>query len=77
PEDLTNDEQLYKPPLGVQPIPDVAMKKFSIDAGTRMILGDASIAEILPENLTQSLVAADLEQVLEEFKTLITLQTQL
>lgn len=77
PEDLTNDEQLYKPPLGVQPIPDVAMKKFSVDAGTRMILGDASVAEILPDNLTQSLVAANLEQVLEEFKTLITLQTQL
>lgn len=77
PEDLTDDEAMYKPPLGVQPIPEVDMKKFDVDSGSRMVLADASMAEILPEHLTQALVASDLETVLDDLKVLITLQTQM
>ncbi|MCU0513252.1 MAG: hypothetical protein MUE40_11865 [Anaerolineae bacterium] len=77
PEDLTVDEHLYQPPLGVQPIPQVQMKRFLVDSGTRLLLADASLAEIKADNLTQALVAGDLEQVLADLKLLITGQVQL
>ena len=77
PPELTNDEALFKPPLGVQPIPTIEMSRFSVDSGTRMILADANIAEITDENITQALVAANIEQVLDDLKTLVTLQIQM
>lgn len=77
PEDLTVDETLYQPPLGVQPIPTVHMKRYMVDSGTRLILADANLAEIKPDNLTQALVGANLEQVLSDLKLIITGQVQL
>ena len=77
PASLTDDDNLFKPPLGVQPIPDVEMARFTIDSGTRMMLCDANIAEITDANITQSLLAANIEQVLDDFKVLVTLQIQM
>jgi len=77
PEDLTADEALFQPPLGVQPIPAVFLKRFSIEAGARFVLSDASLAEIPLAKIDQALRASNLEQVLSEFKMLVTLQIQL
>jgi|GEM_PF-414741 len=77
PESLTDDDKLFKPPLGVQPIPEIEMSRFVVDSGTRMILADASIAEITDEKLNQALVASDIEAVLDDFKLLVTLQIQM
>lgn len=77
PENLTDDDNLFKPPLGVQPIPDVEMSRYPVDEGTRLMLCDANIAEITNENITQSLLASNIEQVLDDLKALVTLQVQM
>lgn len=77
PENLKDDDKLFMPPLGVQPIPEVEMARFVLDSGTRMIMADTSIVEITDEKLTQALVASNIEEVLDDFKTLVTLQIQL
>lgn len=77
PEDLTDDEELFKPPLGVQPIPEVVMNRYSVENGTRLIMSDANLAEILPDNLNKTLDAEDIEKVLDDFKLLVTRQIQM
>src|SRR5690606_19052160 len=77
PDSLTDDDKLFKPPLGVQPIPEVELSRFTLDSGTRMILSDASIAEITEDKLNQALVASNIEEVLDDFKLLVTLQIQM
>lgn len=77
PESLTDDEAMFKPPLGVQPIPEVDMKRFSLQRGARMLLSDASLAEIIEENLALAMDADDIEKMLDDMKVLVTLQIQL
>jgi hypothetical protein len=77
PSPLTDEESLYKPPLGVQPMPDVEMTRFTVDRNTRMVLADANILEITDENITQALVGSNIERVLDDFRTLVTLQIQM
>ncbi|MDQ7025584.1 MAG: hypothetical protein Q9P44_08500 [Anaerolineae bacterium] len=77
PENLTDDDKLFKAPLGVQPIPDIEMSRYPVDEGTRLMLCDANITEITKENITQSLLAAHIEQVLDDLKALVTLQVQM
>ncbi len=71
PEDITNDEMLYQPPLGVQPIPMVHMKRFVVDSGTRLLMADSALAEIPVDKLSQALVTANLEQVLNDLKLVV------
>ena len=77
PESLSDDDKLFKPPLGVQPIPEIEMSRFTVDSGTRMVMADASIAEITEDKLNQALVASNIEEVLDDFKLLVTLQIQM
>ncbi len=77
PSPLNNDEALFKPPLGVQPIPEVEMNRFSLEAGARLLLADANLAEIPQPKIDQALAAADMEKVLDEYKLLVTLQIQM
>lgn len=77
PESLTDDDKLFKPPLGVQPIPEVEMSRFVLEKGSRMLLSDVSVAEITEENLVKSILAENIERVLDELKLLVTLQIQL
>ncbi|MGJ3237314.1 MAG: hypothetical protein ACFE0Q_01270 [Anaerolineae bacterium] len=77
PASLKQDDSLFKPPLGVQPIPEVELSRFVIDNGTRMILADASVTEITEEKLEQALLASNIEEVLDDFKLLVTLQIQM
>lgn len=77
PEDLTNDETLFSVPLGVQPVPEVKMARYAVNAGTRLLLSDVNIAEIPLEKLTNTLAGSNIEQVLDELRTTITVQAQL
>lgn len=77
PENLRDDDKLFMPPLGVQPIPEVDMGRFVLDSGTRMIMADTSIIEITDEKLTQAMLASNIEEVLDDFKVMVTLQIQL
>ena len=77
PEDFTNEESFFQRPLGIQPVPNVQVKRFNVDSGSRLLLVDASILELTPEQSTQSIVAENLEAVLDDYKQYIRLQTQL
>lgn len=77
PEDITNDETLFNVPLGVQPVPDVKMARYAINAGTRLLLSDVNLAEIPLEKLTHTLAGSDIEQVLDGLQTTINVQAQL
>jgi len=77
PEDLTNDETLFNPPLGVQPIPDVRFTRQRVSSGTRFVIGDATIAEMSLEKMEGILMAADLEVLLDGFKNLVTINSRL
>lgn len=77
PDSLNDDSKLYKPSLGVQPIPEVEMSRMVLDSGTRMLLADSTIREIAPEKLTQALLGANLERVMDDLKLLVTLQIQM
>jgi serine/threonine protein phosphatase PrpC len=77
PDDLSDDAKLYKPTLGVQPIPEVEMSRMVLDRGSRMLLADSSVREIAPDKLTQTLLGTNLEQVLDDLKLLVTLQIQM
>lgn len=72
PEALDDEDALYLPPLGVQPIPEVQMKRYPVDSGSRLLLVDATLAEITPERIDQSLVAQNVTHVLDAFRTLVT-----
>jgi len=77
PPDLTNDETLFNAPLGVQPVPDVKLSRYNINAGTRLIFGDASIAEMSREKIDATLVAGNMELVLDGFRGMVTLNSRL
>jgi hypothetical protein len=76
PEVITDEEALFQPPLGVRPIPEVQMKRYSAAHGTRLLLVDANIAEIKAENVQQALSAAHIEQALDDYRMLVTNATQ-
>lgn len=77
PDSLSDDAKLYKPSLGVQPIPEVEMSRLLLDSGTRMLLADSTIREIAPDKLSQAMLGANLERVLDDLKILVTLQIQM
>lgn len=77
PEAIDDDEALFLPPLGVQPIPEVQMKRFRIKKGTRLLLVDANVAEIPLERIVETVRSETLEDVIDDYKALVTLQTQL
>lgn len=76
PESLSDEEALFQPPLGVRPIPEVEMKRFQVAPGTRLLLVDAAIAEQRPENVKTALSAPDIQEAIEEYRLLVTGQTQ-
>ncbi len=55
PENLSEDEAVYRPPLGVHPMPDVRMTRYNIMSGSRMMLSDAGLADIDREKLSRAL----------------------
>ena len=74
PTDFGNDDALFGPPLGVHPIPDIKMSKYSISQGNRLLLADARLADLNMEKLSAALAASDITEVLNAFKILVTTQ---
>ncbi len=76
PETLSDEDALFQPPLGVHPIPEVDMRRFQVGPGARLLLVDAAIAEQRTENVKNALAAPDIQQAIEEYRLLVTGQTQ-
>ncbi|NWF67621.1 MAG: hypothetical protein HXY40_00905 [Chloroflexi bacterium] len=55
PENLSDDDAVYRAPLGIHPMPDVRMSRYTIGGGSRMLLADASLADVEHEKLTRAL----------------------
>lgn len=68
PENLGDDEALFGPPLGVQPVPDVRLTRYTVANGVRLLLGDVNLADISGEKLTNALLAPDITEVLASLK---------
>ncbi|MCU0482393.1 MAG: hypothetical protein MUE54_14455, partial [Anaerolineae bacterium] len=77
PEDLSDDDNLYSAPLGVQPIPNVKLTQYRVAKGTRVVFGDSSLADLDNEKLNNVLMSVDIGSVLVGFKELAKLQMQL
>ncbi len=71
PAAFENDEVLFGPPLGVQPIPDIKMTRYRVSSGARLTLADANLAEVNMEHMRSALTQPDISQVLTSFKPLI------
>ncbi|MBZ0298953.1 MAG: hypothetical protein K8J31_04385 [Anaerolineae bacterium] len=72
PSSFDNDEALYGPPLGVQPVPDIKMTHYRLDNGARLILADNSLADFEMAAMETSLARANLGEVLLGFKAMTT-----
>jgi hypothetical protein len=77
PTSFDNDESLYTPPLGVQPVPDVKMANYQISTGARLLLGDAALADHEMPMLAGALGAANITAMLAALKGLMPVQMTL
>lgn len=77
PEDLSDDEALYIAPLGVQPIPNVKMTQLRVRRGTRIVFGDANLADLDTAQINETLLQEDISDALVLFKELARLQLTL
>ncbi len=77
PADFSNDEALFGPPLGVHPSPDVKMAMYQVTNGTRLVLADASLADVEMNALTAALALGDISDVLVALKDQIRSQITL
>ncbi|MBL8132512.1 MAG: hypothetical protein JNL42_11695 [Anaerolineae bacterium] len=77
PADPEDDDQLYTPPLGVQPIPDVRMTRYTVTANTRLVFADPALLEQPLDETRAALGAEDIGAALaalrEKVKRTVTL----
>jgi hypothetical protein len=71
PADFSNDESLYAPPLGVQSAPDVRMAMYRAGHGTRLLLGDAALADLEYDRLLAALARGDIADSLVTVKDMV------
>ncbi|MCA9902274.1 MAG: hypothetical protein KC547_00340 [Anaerolineae bacterium] len=77
PGDFDNDEVLFAPPLGVQPVPVVKMANYHVSSGSRLLIGDAHLADLEMPQLVAALAADDIAGVLTVMKGFVPLQMTL
>lgn len=77
PDDFTQEEPLFSAPLGIAAEPEVAMVRYGVDAGSRLVLADANLCEIPVDQLSSTLLEDDIEQVLDGLRAAIKVQGQL
>ncbi|NWG17503.1 MAG: hypothetical protein HXY41_12795 [Chloroflexi bacterium] len=70
PADFSQDEALFGAPLGVHPVPDIKMAKYTIHEGARLLLADSALADLESAKTGAALAAADIGAVLAELKAL-------
>jgi hypothetical protein len=71
PNTFENDDALFGPPLGIQPVPDTKMTRYRVTSGTRLIIADVGMAELSMERMTAALSVADIGEVLVGYKELV------
>lgn len=64
PADLTNDEALFGPPLGVQPVPAIKMARYEVETGTRLVLADVGLADVGLEAIKPATDAPNIGELL-------------
>jgi hypothetical protein len=72
PSSFDNDEALFGPPLGAQPVPDIKMTHHRLSSGARLILADPALADLDNARLENALSQANLGEVLLSYKSLAT-----
>ena len=77
PDDLSDEAPLFSSPLGILPEPDIAMVRYGVNSGTRLVLGDANLVDIAAEQMSSILLENDIEQVLDYLRDAIKVQGQL
>lgn len=70
PGEFGHDEVLFGPPLGVQPVPDVKMSKYTVTPGMRLILSDPPLADFEMDKMRAAVGAVDITHVLADLKEL-------
>jgi hypothetical protein len=68
PDDLTKDEAIFRPPMGVHPVVDVRMTRHPVTSGSRIVMGDAGLADLDREKLWPGLKARDIAAALSALK---------
>ena len=77
PDDLSDKQQFFSTPLGILPEPEVLMVRYGVNAGTRLVLADANLADFSEEQLTSVLLENDIEKVLDALREALKVQGQL
>jgi len=74
PTEFANEDQLFGPPLGVQPIIDVKMSKYPVAGGSRLLLADERLTDLNQERLKASLEGSDINAMIGGMKDLLPTQ---
>jgi hypothetical protein len=77
PTEFENEDALFGPPLGIQPVPDIKMTRQTVAQGARLILSDASLTEMDIAKLKTSLATGDISDVLTGLKEITVPQVTL
>ncbi len=77
PAPFDDDDALYGPPLGVQPVPDVKMMTTRVATGTRLLLADPGLADLEMAKVGGCMGASDIGAVLTALKAQVPLQLTL
>ena len=77
PTEFTNEDLIFGPPLGVQPVPDIKMTRHPVNEGSRLLMGDSRLVDLDSAKTTAALYAADISDVLGAIKNLVTNQIML
>jgi hypothetical protein len=68
PTEFQNDDALFGPPMGIHPVPDIKMSRYTVAQGARMILADVRLADADMEKMRAALGRNDIAEVLNGFK---------
>lgn len=77
PAEFGHDEALFGAPLGVHPVPDIRMAKYTVVPGARMVLADAPLADIPMDKIREAVTASDITHVLAGLKEAVGAQVTL
>ncbi len=68
PADISDDDQVFSPPLGALPIPDVRMTRYTVSPGARLLFSDPSLTELPIDTLRAALGEGDIGAALAHLR---------
>lgn len=77
PNDFYQSESLYSAPLGIAPEPDVAMVRYGVEPGNRLVLADANLCDASVAQLNSIMLEGSIERALDRLREEIKVQGQL